>query len=106
MNHENEVHQTFTQNGHIMSVDCWCEPVVIETRVNKYGVEYLCVVHNDEHALFYIRTGEPVQRLEHLALRTEHSRDPWNGNHHEAPWITRALDRVGLRPMLPPHMEH
>lgn len=45
----NEVHLTeFRDSGHVLKVDCWCEPSHITLHTNKFGVEYLVVVHNDE----------------------------------------------------------
>jgi hypothetical protein len=44
----NEAHIILCDNGHLLSTDCWCEPVAIKWLTNKNGVRVLVVEHVDE----------------------------------------------------------
>jgi hypothetical protein len=44
----NEAHITLTNNGHIKSTDCWCEPSTIYWTKNKHGIIILVVEHIDD----------------------------------------------------------
>lgn len=68
----NEVHLVQCKNGHLMSVDCWCEPNKIYWRQNMFGVQYLVVEHEDDT----LRNHEFVIR--------ERATDP--------DWVTRLLN--------------
>ena len=89
----NEVHITNTTNGHLMSVDCWCEPVSIRWIKNKAGIEALVVEHDDETLR---------QHADVLNERNLERANPWAGNYAGAPWITRALTPPFTPPLLPP----
>ena len=89
----NEVHLCDFPNGHTLSTDCWCEPKNIYWVTNKHGIEVLVVEHSD---------NTPMHHLDVLGDRHDHTRDAYTCNEPDAPWITRALNRVGERPLLPP----
>ena len=43
----NEAHIMHSVPGHILSSDCWCEPVDIRWMKNVHGVLFLAVFHDD-----------------------------------------------------------
>lgn len=89
----NEVHLVNAPNGHVMSTDCWCEPVSIQWVTNKHGIRVLVIDHNDDTILHHTVV---------LAKRNELRGTPASGNMAdvpinktwEAPWITRVLNDV------------
>ncbi len=93
MHQRSEVHLQDFPNGHCLSADCWCEPSHTYWVTNKHGVQVFVVEHSDD---------TPVHHGTVLNERTDHSRDPDPVSTPDAAWITRALDRVGVRPQLPP----
>lgn len=78
----NEVHVCNFPNGHSLSTDCWCEPVIIKWMTNKFGVKVLVVEHNDD---------TPQHRLVITAERERDINVEYNRNHPDASWITRVL---------------
>lgn len=95
MPQRNEVHVCLADNGHISSIDCWCEPVNIRWIRNKHGVDVLVVEHDDE----------TLQDRDIVLFNREVNR---NSNLYGAPmvdqpWITRVLTPPFTPPLLPPH---
>ena len=93
----NEVHICDHENGHELSVDCWCEPTWINWVKNRYGVNALVVEHNDDRP-------SDVHRQVVLALRErdKHQVLPVEEGYVDAPWITRMLDEIPPFKVLPP----
>jgi hypothetical protein len=71
----NEVHICSFDNGHVSSVDCWCEPVAIYWYENKHGVRVLVVEHDDDDS------------------GRDHE-DVIEGREHAPDWITLALEAL------------
>jgi hypothetical protein len=84
----NEAHITSAQNGHCLSVDCWCEPRSIFWVINAHNVPVLVVEHNDD-------TLE--HRLVVTARRERDLSEPYSNNPSNA-WITRVLADVRPQP--------
>lgn len=80
----NELHIVTQPVGHIMSRDCWCEPVDMEWQDMEDVGRVLVVYHKDD---------SPHHHRVILAQRTANQ-----------DWITRGLDNVKLYPprALPP----
>jgi hypothetical protein len=91
---ENEAHICNAPNGHMLSVDCWCEPVAIRVVRNKRGINVLVVEHNDDTL---------SHRFVVVAERERDQSKPYETNHPNASWITRALTPPWTPPLLPPH---
>lgn len=53
----NEVHVCLGPNGHISSVDCWCEPSSIRWITNKFGIKILIVEHDDQEPITMHHSG-------------------------------------------------
>lgn len=87
---ENEVHLTYTQNGHILSTDCWCEPVEIKMMKNKHGVPALVVEHQD----WTLAQHSYVVDVRNMTMHTvcDNFRDFCD------PWITRMLNSAFTPP--------
>jgi hypothetical protein len=61
----NEVHVVNVMNGHVLNMDCWCEPIG-GWHTNKHGIRAFVVSHNDSedshlhHAtIMALRTTNP-----------------------------------------------
>lgn len=96
----NEVHVVLFDNGHINSIDCWCEPTDIRRVRNKHGIDVLVVEHHD---------FSPVPRDVSLFHRNSDIYTPFSdpiNKSIDAPWITRILAPYGDPPLLPPHDPH
>lgn len=52
-----EVHLCRAPNGHELSVDCWCEPSVINLDTHSHPEGILVVRHKDEESLNLHRAG-------------------------------------------------
>ena len=93
MSEGNEAHLVSAQNGHCMSVDCWCEPVSIRLVRNRHDVLVLVVEHTDD-------------TLEHriiVTARRERDRHEPYANTPNNGWITRVLTPPWTPLLLPPH---
>lgn len=90
----NEVHLVTAQNGHVLSIDCWCEPSHIEWVTNKLGIKMLVIEHDDETLKHHILVN---------AERERDRRKPCLDFHTDLDWITRALTPPWTPPLLPPH---
>jgi len=75
---ENEVHVCQFHNGHVNSVDCWCEPTAIYWYCNVRGLMVLVVEHDDDTA---------AHHYDVLKLRDA-----------ENDWVTQLLESLTLPP--------
>lgn len=91
----NEVHVCTTPNGHVNSVDCWCEPVSISRVRNKHGIDCLIVEHCDDT----LAHRSLVVHYRNMELDTP----DYFGAGLDSPWISRSLHPFGNPPTLPPH---
>jgi len=81
----NEVHVCNADNGHALSVDCWCEPTAIRWVWNAHGVGALIVEHEDDRF---------AHRIIVEACRERDKATPYDPDHMmgvDESWITRAL---------------
>ncbi len=89
----NEVHLCDFPNGHVLSIDCWCEPTRYYWVTNKHGINVLVVEHVDD---------TPSHHMDVLNERESRKRKRSLVNNPDATWITRVLEKVGKPPLLPP----
>lgn len=92
----NEVHVSFPL-GHEHSTDCWCEPTVIYWHTNIHGILMLVVVHDDDA---HIHRDTRIACRERDKAVVPDDDKPWG---LDAPWITRALERVWRADPPEPH---
>ena len=79
------VHLVNALNGHMMSVDCWCEPCRISWYRNNRGVDVLVVEHDDI-------------TLKHREVQLAERRA---GIPAELHWIDRVMDAAPDYPTAP-----
>ena len=92
---DNEVHVTNGNNGHLMSVDCWCEPASVVRLTNNHGVEMLIIEHSD-HTLIHRQDVVHHRNVDSL----DHIRNPQlhiKVDSLDAAWISAILNKVWLR---------
>ena len=80
-----EIHAFTAEAGHILSTDCWCEPVQITVSKLKDGVTPCLIVEHDDST-----------DAHHLDVLRERRALP--------DWVTRLLDDPTTK-LLPPHDE-
>lgn len=86
----NEVHVSTSSNGHHLSTDCWCEPVLINWVTNRHGVKVLVVEHHDETMKHRILVVAERERDKSTPCSEPYALVPINRS-IDAPWITRDL---------------